>query len=387
MQIDGRVDAVEQVGSGAVVPRVWVEIDLDMLAKNYQRISQTVDPCFVIAVLKANAYGLGVEAIARRLVAEGCEHFGVAEMREAITLQGLAAHIHVLGAVMPDEIAMGVAADVVMPVDSYETAMLIDQAAKSAGKLARIQFLVDSGMGRLGVLLEHAYELVLRCCEFDHLQPVGFYSHFPVAYQRDGDYTRIQIEKMNALLMRLSEAEIDFPWRHIANSDAINNVPSAYAEPYNAVRTGINLYGAFDPLGAKAMQLSPVLTLKTRLAAVRELPAGSAIGYGCTYKLPRKMRVGTVAAGYADGLPLALSNRGYVLIQGQACPIIGRISMDYTTVSLESLPAASVGDEVICIGGSGARQVSVEDWAAIKGTHPYDVICSLGNRVARKYVS
>ena len=122
--------------------------------------------------------------------------------------------------------------------------------------------------------------------------------------------------------------------------------------------------------------------------AVRRLPAGYTIGYGRTFRLVRDMLVGTIAAGYADGLPLNLSNRGYVVIKDRLCPILGRLSMDYTTVSLESFREGEVtkGDEVICLGGSGPNAVTVENWAQIKGTHPYDVICSIGNRVERIYM-
>jgi alanine racemase len=130
----------------------------------------------------------------------------------------------------------------------------------------------------------------------------------------------------------------------------------------------------------------PVLTLKTRLTAIRTLPAGTGIGYGHTYRLHHATRVGTVSAGYADGLPLALSNRGYLLIHGVPCPVIGRLSMDYTTVSLESVPEAQVGDEVVCLGGTGIHALTVEDWAALKNTHPYEIICSFGNRVQRRYL-
>jgi alanine racemase len=153
------------------------------------------------------------------------------------------------------------------------------------------------------------------------------------------------------------------------------------------VRTGINLHGSFDTAGRRTLHVMPVLTLKTRLTAIRTLPAGTGIGYGHTYRLHHATRVGTVSAGYADGLPLALSNRGYLLIHGVPCPVIGRLSMDYTTVSLESVPEAQVGDEVVCLGGTGIHALTVEDWAALKNTHPYEIICSFGNRVQRRYLS
>ena len=147
-----------------------------------------------------------------------------------------------------------------------------------------------------------------------------------------------------------------------------------------------NLYGSFDTAGQRAVALKSVLTLKTRLVAVRKLPAGTHIGYGCSYRLPRDMLVGTISAGYADGLPLALSNRGHVQMKGVACQVLGRVSMDYTTVSLDQVPSACCGDEVVCLGGNGPGAVSIEDWAQLKGTHSYDIICSFGSRVERRYL-
>jgi alanine racemase len=172
----------------------------------------------------------------------------------------------------------------------------------------------------------------------------------------------------------------------MANSDAINNFPMTYYSPFNYVRTGINIYGSFDNEGQRILNLESILTLKTKLAATRTLPAGMTLGYGCTYKLMKDTKVGTIAAGYADGLPLALSNRGYVIINGSLCPVLGRVSMDYTTVSLEDAPDAKMGDEVICLGGEGPGAISVDDWAQIKGTHAYEIICSFGTRVARRYI-
>ena len=134
------------------------------------------------------------------------------------------------------------------------------------------------------------------------------------------------------------------------------------------------------------LDMQPVLTLKSRLVSVRKMRAGSCIGYGCTCQLERDSLVGVVAAGYADGLPLALSNRGHLLVRGHRCRVLGRVSMDYVSVSLEDVPDAQPGDEVVCLGRQGGASISVDDWAVLKGTHSYDIICSFGGRVERRYV-
>lgn len=366
--------------------RVWVEIDLGVLRQNFEKIAGTVSPCSVIGVLKANAYGLGVSRIAAALAEAGCAAFGVAELNEALALSASGAPVQILGSVLAEEIPPAVEAGITLPITDLETARRISVAAGALGQAATCQFLVDTGMGRLGIPVEKAGEIIREAVTLSGLKCEGIYSHFPVAYRDGSEYTNGQIDVFLELLKALNDSGIKFQWRHMANSDAVNNFPRAYESPFNAVRTGINLHGSFDTEGQRVLDLQPVLSLKTRLVAVRRLPAGTHIGYGCTYRLPEDMLVGTISAGYADGLPLALSNRGHVQIRGVACQVLGRVSMDYTTVSLEDVPSATCGDEVICLGGEGPAAVTVEDWAQLKGTHSYDIICSFGSRVERRYV-
>jgi alanine racemase len=369
-----------------VAARVWLEIDLGVLRENYRRIARVVSPCQVIGVLKANAYGLGALPIARALHQAGCQRFGVAELNEGFALADVGADVQLLGAVLPEEIEPAVQVGIVLPVGDLTTARQISEAATRLGRQARAHFLVDTGMGRLGVPVARAETLIREAVRLPSVDWEGIYSHFPVAYHSGSEYTGGQMDAFEALLEALAADGIRFDWRHIANSDAVNNFPRAFRAPYNAVRTGINLHGSFDTEGRRALSLEPILTLKTRLAAVRRLPAGASIGYGCTYRLPRETLVGTVSAGYADGLPLALSNRGTLLVDGVPCPVLGRVSMDYTTLSLEGVPNATCGDEVTCLGGRGPTAVSVEDWAQLKGTHSYDIICSFGSRVERRFI-
>jgi len=363
--------------------RVWLEIGLLDLRENYAHIAQAVSPCSVIVVLKANAYGLGVHAIAEALAEAGARRFAVAELNEALELASFDLPVQILGSVLPEEIAPAVSAGVVLPITDAATGRLISEEAVRQSRTAVCQFLVDTGMGRLGILSREAAAVIRETMSLPGLDCEGVYSHFPVAYQSGDNYTNGQIDSFLRLLAELESEGVSFAWRHIANSDAVNNFPRTHEPPFNAVRTGINLHGSFDTEGKRVLDLKPILTLKTRLTAVRRLPAGSCIGYGCTYTLPGDMTIGTISAGYADGLPLALSNRGHVLIRGRACPVLGRVSMDYTTVSLEQVPEAECGDEVICLGGEGPSAVSVEDWARLKGTHPYEIICSFGSRVER----
>ena len=366
--------------------RVWVEIDLDGLRANYRRIAAAVKPAKVLCVLKANAYGLGVEPYAAALAKTDCVGFGVAEPHEALQLLPFGKPVQILSSVLPDEIAPMVEAGVTLPVIDVPTAKLIDAAAKRVGRKAKVHFKLDTGMGRLGILAADAprvnREVVATC---PNLDAEGIFSHCPTAFDPADEFANDQIALFKAILKDVAKDGITFRKIHIAASDAINNFPAAKRAPFNIVRTGINLHGSFDPNGRRVLKLESVLTLKTRVAQVRLLPAGTTLGYGRTWCLAKPTRVATISAGYADGLPLALTNRGHVLINGAPCPVIGRISMDYTTVDVSKAGNVKPGDEVIALGGKGKYAITPDDWASLKGTHAYDIICSFGNRVERVY--
>ncbi len=364
--------------------RVQVEIDLGALVRNYRKIAAHVKPLSVLCVLKANAYGLGVEAYAAALAKTDCVGFGVAEPFEALQLAGkYGKRVQLLSSVLPDEIEAMVAADVALPIIDLESARLISVAAVRLGKVARVHFKIDTGMGRLGILAEEALAVIRKVEQLPSLACEGIFSHCPMAYDPKDSFTARQIGLFKSIVAAAQKEGFSFPFVHMAASDAINNFPETAQAPFTMVRTGINLHGSFDPYGRKTLQVEPVLTLRTRVAQVRSLPAGTTLGYGRTWCLREPTRVATISAGYADGLPLALSNRGQVIIGGRYCPVIGRISMDYTTVDVSAVEGVKPGDEVICLGRDGDCSITPDDWATLKGTHAYDIICSLGSRVER----
>lgn len=339
-----------------------------------------------MVVLKANAYGLGVIPIAQCLEDAGAARIGVAEIKEAASLYGkVKIPVQILGGLLAGEISPAVRMDLVCPVGDWETARALSREAVRQKKTIRIHFKIDTGMGRLGMAASDAVPFIRRVIALPGLAAEGIYTHFPSANFPERPITRRQIDAFKKILTDLGG--IRFPLVHLANSDAINNFPSSWKnfDRRTLVRTGINLYGVFDLEGRHVLALKPTLRLKTRLIARRLLPAGHTIGYGETFRLKKKTEVGTIPAGYADGVPLAASNRGQVLIRGKRCPIIGRVSMDYLTVDLGNAKSARTGDEVILIGKSGPQEITVEDWARLKNTHPYEIICSLGGRVERRY--
>ena len=377
--------------------RVVVEIDLKALVRNYRKIAAHVKPAKVLCVLKANAYGLGVADYAKALASAGCTMFGVAEPYEALELLRVlapagssvnsrkagATEVQMLSSVLPDEVEPMVKAGVILPVIDVATAKLISAAAVKAKVVAKVHFKLDTGMGRLGILAKDALAAMREVKKLPNLDCEGVFSHFPMAYDPKDPFTKRQIKIFKSIVAAAEKEGFKFKKVHISASDGINNFPETAKKPFTVVRTGINLHGSFDPYGRKALKVEPVLSLKTRVAQVRELPAGTTLGYGRTWCLNAPTKVATISAGYADGLPLALTNRGFVFIGGKRCKIIGRISMDYTTVDVSGVPNVKPGDEVVCFGKCGKDSITPDDWAALKGTHAYDIICSLGNRVQR----
>lgn len=362
--------------------RVTLEINLAVIRRNFQKIQQYVQPLKLMGILKANAYGLGVRAIAQALQVEGIDSFGVAEPKEAHEIADLAIPVLILGSILPSEIAELLESEIQLPITSFEVATQINEQAHKCGRKATCHILLDTGMGRLGIPLAEAHSAIRKIVLLEQLDIRGIYSHFPSAYT-DPVYSNTQIKDLLSLIDQLKKQDgIQFKEIHISNSDGIHNVPAAIRPPFTHVRTGINLYGCYDLEGRKELQLEEAIQIHSKIVSIRTLPTGSTIGYGRSCRLSNSTLVGTVAIGYADGLPLYFSEQGYLVVKGIRCPILGRTSMDYTTIDLTNIPTAMIGDRVTCLG----EGITVSDWARAKKTIPYEVICSIGNRVERSVV-
>jgi len=363
--------------------RVSLEVNLGQIKRNFQEICKLVAPSKVTAVVKANGYGLGVIEIAKVCKEAGADSFGVADVSEALELKDIGLPIMILGNILPGEIPAAVEADLILPINDLKGAQRISNEAVKQNKLVQYQILVDSGMGRLGILLEKAHQEIKEIIKLPKLECIGIYSHLPVADDVEKDYTNIQIDAFKSLIEDLKADGISFKNIHTANSDGVNNYPQAYQTPFNRVRLGLNMYGYSNQ---EQLDLQAVISFKSKLVLTRLLPKGSFIGYGKTHQLEKDTLIGTISAGYADGLPLALSNRGYVLIKGRKCPIIGRVSMDYTTVDLSQVPDAACGDEVVFIGRQGDESIPLQSWAEVKNTHSHDILCAITPRTKCVYI-
>ena len=366
--------------------RIWLEIDLGALRRNYRTLARSISPAALFPVIKADAYNLGAGAVARTL----CDYaptFCVATPAEALEIISYGKNVRLLGALLNSEVADVVHFGMVPSVPSLEVAEMLSAEAVRQRRTLDVMIKLDTGMGRLGLLPDEAPEAIAKIAALPNLRCTDIFSHFPVGYRVDHPMTQEQLRLFRAVLNAVAERHIMIPNVHFANSDAIGCLPESVKLPYNCARTGISLYG-FSPDPKLAAHLEPVVHCYSHVIAVRRLPKGHNVGYECTCTLPEDTDIALVSAGYADGLPLQLSNHAEFLIRGRRCPVLGRVCMDYTMVSLAPLGGELPyqGELVTLIGTDTGETVSPEEWAKLKGTHVYDILCSFGGRMERRYV-
>lgn len=362
----------------------WVEVDLTAIGDNCRALTAIVGPqTAVMATLKADAYGHGAVKVAHTVLRNGASWLGVATVSEAAPLRAadIDAPILVYGFLPPWQAQLAVRLQLRATIYDGETARALSQAAQALGQVARVHVKVDSGMGRLGLRAEDpgavaAFMHALR--ELPGIEVEGIYMHFATADEADLAFAQEQLRRFRAVLAAL---DVRPPIVHAANSAALLRLPEAR---FDMVRPGIALFGmqpsADAPLPAR---FRPALSLKTQIALVKTVPADEGIGYGRTYSTSAPERVATLPVGYADGFRRSPANWGEVLIRGQRAPIRGRVSMDQTVVSVDHIPAARAGDEVVLIGRQGDDAITAEEVARRLGTINYEVVAALLARVPR----
>jgi len=360
-------------------------IDLAALAHNWAIASRAAGDRRVIAVVKADAYGHGAPAVARRLVREGCTAFAVATASElaALRLAGVDAPVLLLDGVQgvsDARTALALGATPVLHDDAMRTA--VEDAAASLGRRAAVHVEVDTGMRRLGVPQHEAVALIARVAASRHLALEGVSTHFARADEADPAPTRAQAEELARVLEALRQRGIEPGLVHLANSAGLLGA-AAWQDllPGGAVRPGLMLYGVAPAPAFAAAGLRPVMTLTAAVVALRRVGEGEGVGYAAVWRAPRSGWIATLPMGYADGVPWSLgrpSAGGTVLLGGRRRAIVGRISMDLTTVWLED-DAVALGEQAI-VFGAGAP---VEALAAAAETIAYEVLVRVGSRVPR----
>lgn len=367
--------------------RTWAEIDLNNLEHNYRVLRACAPGSRFLGVVKADAYGHGAVPVAKRLEKLGADCLAVACLAEGEELRsaGITMPILILGHTAPELAARVVSGGFTQSVFTAELAEAVSAAAVKQGCIAPVHIKLDTGMSRLGALAHDPRTAAREVSELYGLPGLhyeGIFTHFANA-DGDEDYTMLQFTRFLDTLEILEKTySISFEIRHCAASAAVLKYPCTHMD---MIRPGIALYGHYPDASCEGVDgpgLLPVMALKSRVAAVRELPEQTPVSYGCTARFDEGGgRVAVLPIGYADGLHRALSNEGAVWLSGQSCPIMGRVCMDMCMVALDGAVSVRPGDVAEVFGS----HMPLERHAALAGTIPYELMCAVSPRVPRVY--
>jgi alanine racemase len=380
----------------------WAQIDCNAIAHNIRQIQRLalqnrfflptrpknipVHPMEILPVIKADAYGHGMENIAKCLLKLGIRFFGVSDVAEGLALRqmGIKKSILLFESPLLDSVPAIVDHHLIPTVCSLDLAHALNDYAKKKGKRVMIHVKVDTGMGRLGIWHEEAFAFVRELFQLRHLIIQGIYTHFPVA-DTNRTFTKKQIDILYRLVTALDQKGMVIPYIHAANSMGLMGYQT---HVLNFVRPGIMVYGLYPDLSWKnKIQLKPAMSIHSKVIFVKTIQKGQGISYGRTFIAPRKMSVATIPIGYSDGYFRCFSSKAQVLIKGQRCPVLGRVTMDQIIVDISRLKNIQPQEPVVILGRQGKEDVSADELAKTSGTINYEIVCSLGNRLPRVYTS
>ena len=355
----------------------FAQISLSAFERNVNAIASRLPAgTRLIALLKADAYGHGAVALARRCAPGKVAMIGVALLEEALELRraGIALPILVLGPLNETQVRIALENDVTLGVPGPEELEHVAHVGRN--REISIHLKIDSGMGRMGAVETELPRVVELIRSAPKLRVDAIYTHFANASDAGDPFTEQQLARFRTLVETLREAGVSAPMHHASNSAAtMRGIIEG-----DFVRVGLALYGG-APLDADSPRLEPIMRWRTEIARLKELPPGHAIGYGTTFVTRRASRIATLPVGYADGYNRRLSNRAEVLVRGRRVPVVGRVSMDLVTIDVTDVPEAAVGDEVVLLGDG----ITAEELAAKLDTISYEVFCNVSKRVPRLY--
>jgi len=369
--------------------RASAEINLSAITQNFKSIKSrtTAD---VLAVVKADAYGHGLIPVSKALEEAGADWFGTALLEEAINLRKAGILKPIISWLTPlgEDFKSAIDLDIDLGIPSIDLLDEVIKAASLTGKTARIHLEIDTGMSRGGVLSEwdQLIKSVLVGVNLKQLKVIGIWSHFARADEPDELMNQEQLSLFEQRVNQAKAAGIDAQFIHIANSAALFTNKIAHK---NIIRSGIALFGLSPDIktigDSSSLGLKPAMKLKAKLNLVKEVKAGSSVGYGGTAVLKSDTKLGVVALGYADGIPRSTNNLAGVFVDKKRAPIIGRVSMDQFVVDLGITSTAKTGDEVIVFGDGSSGEYTVDEWAKAANTINYEIITRIGPRVPRIY--
>ncbi len=367
--------------------RCWAEIDLAALERNLRAIRASL-PAHMryVAVVKADAYGHGLHHAAARLMHAGADLFAVATLNEAMSLRELGSGwpILLLSPLLPEEDRYVAEFGLAATVSSSDEVRRLAEAGRRVGRPVEVHLKIDTGTGRLGVWHPNAASLYDEIVALPGLRLAGVFTHFAAA-DDDPVFTAEQRHRLITVLHQCRGIDLPSLFIHADNSAGLESIETA--GPFNAVRVGLLQFGVLPRAGSllAAVRTEPVFSFKARVGLVKRLPRGTTISYGRTYTLQRDSTIAIVCAGYADGLSRSTSNRGHVLIHGQRCRILGRVTMDQTVVDVTDVPEVTVSDEVVLVGKQHAAEITLAEFSGWADTIPWETLTSITKRVPRLY--
>ncbi len=374
------------------------EIDLGKLEFNFKQIKKYLQKnntsrkrIKICGVVKANAYGHGIQEISKKLISIGADYLGVANYDEAIKLKTIIpdSNILVFGTLIHSKLKPATYVkkllknDLIATVASVETARFLDYYSKRLGKKFKVHIKVDTGMKRIGLDVKWAFKNISQVFTFKNLEIEGIYTHFATA-ESDIHFAKQQLSKFKELLNELKKAGMEFPIVHAANSGGVLNLKESY---FDMVRPGLILYGYYpSDSNIKKIPLKPIMNLKSKVTYIKRVEANTSISYGREYYTDERSFIGSIPIGYGDGYWRAFSNRAKVLINGKFYPIVGTITMDWLMVNLGEKSNVRVGDDVLLMGSENGFEIGADKLARTAKTIPYEICCAVADRVQRVYL-
>ena len=366
----------------------WAEIDLDNIRYNINSIRKKVGARQIIGIVKADAYGHGAVEVSRILIENDVTSLGVATLNEAITLRkaGFTCPIVMLGLTPWAYDSEIIDYDITPVVASYMDTRVLSTLAVQKKKTIDVLLAVETGMGRIGfVPTRGSITEITGICQLPNIRIRGIFSHFATSDEEDKTFSHQQIKNFETFKADLEAAGVPVPFRTLANSAAIMEMPEAY---YEAVRPGIILYGCYpsDQVDKSLLSIKPAMTLKANIVFIKKVPGGTSISYGRKFTTERESIIATLPIGYADGYPRFLSGKGRVLVHGQYAPLVGNICMDQCMIDVTDIPGVRKYDEVVLIGTQGENTILADEIAEKTGTINYEIVCRIGDRIPRVYL-
>ncbi|WZL72963.1 alanine racemase [Clostridiaceae bacterium 35-E11] len=369
---------------------VWAEINLDHIAHNTREAKRLIKKDTILTgVLKADGYGHGAVAIGKTLLENGVDRFAVATLSEAIELRkaGYEVPILILSYIPKDRVADVIKYDITQTIYRYEQAEIFSKTAAEMGKIVKLHMKIDTGMSRLGFLPDdESICIISKILELPNIEIEGIYTHFALSFIKDKTFTHKQMDKYMWVINKLEKLGIHIPIQHVSNSATVTDLPE-----YNLdmVRVGSTLYGLphIENIDKNRIDLRPAMTVKTRISNIKTLPKDVGVSYGLKYVTPSKRKIASIPVGYVDGFTRIGSGKIQAIVRGRKVPQVGTICMDQCMLDITDVDNVDFDDEVILLGSDGVNEITADEKANILKTGNCEIVCSIGRRVPRVYIS